>query len=168
METSMKNMTTMELNLNDEKFVNSLVTYNMAYCFNDACPKANTCFRHMAVKFKNSNLKMGNAVYPDALQDGRCDYFIHPRIIKAAWGFHSLYNEVRLQDVGSIKVKVMSLLRGRTSYYRYHRGEKKLTPELQKSIADLFRAYGYEAPTFSHYKEMIDFTSKEIDSSSTE
>lgn len=158
----------MELNLNDEKFVNSLVNYNMAYCFNDSCPKAKNCFRHMAVKFKKATHQMGNAVFPDALQDGKCKYFIRPRIIKAAWGFTPLYNEVKHGDVISMRGKVIGLLGGKTSYYRYHRGEKLLTPELQNAIYEVFKASGYGKPTFKHYKETIDFTDEEVQKCFTE
>lgn len=151
----------MILNLNDEKFVNSLVFYDMAYCFNPDCPMAESCFRHIAVKFKSSSKKSGNAIYPDALQDGKCNYFIRPRVIKAAWGFNSLYDSVKHHDVATMRVKVMAILGGKTSYYRYHRGEKLVTPELQDAIARLFEARGYASPSFDHYQETVDFTDKE-------
>ncbi len=153
----------MILQLNDEKFVNSLVYYDMAYCFNSACPKAGTCFRHLATKFKPSNKRTGNAIYPDALQDGQCDYFIRPRIIKAAWGFNGLYNAVKHQDVARIRCQVMSVLGGKTSYYRHHRGEKLLTPEQQSDIQKVFEASGYASPSYDHYKETVDFTDKDAE-----
>ncbi len=157
----------MTLNLSDEKFVNSLVNYDMAYCFNHACPKAGTCFRYLAAKFKPSNKTSGHAIYPDALQDGGCNHFIRPRIIKAAWGFNSLYNTVNHQDVANMRCKVMGVLGGKTSYYRYHRGEKLVTPELQEAIQKEFEARGYASPSFDHYKETVDFTNKEDDMSFT-
>lgn len=158
----------MRLNLNDEKFVNSIVYHNMAYCFNHACPKANTCFRHIAAKMKKPDMKYGNTIFPDALQDGKCEFFIRPRIIKAAWGFHSLFDKVRHQDVDSVRCWTMGILGGKTSYYRYHRGEKLLTPEQQEAINELFEEKGYSKPSFDHYKESIDFTDKEVSNSFTE
>lgn len=151
----------MNLQLNDKNFVNSIVYYDMAYCFNSVCPRSASCFRRIAAKFKDSNKKIGNAIFPDALQDGKCKYFIRPRIIQATWGFNSLYNEVIHQDVAHMRCKVMSILGGKTSYYRYHRGEKLLTPEKQEMIKDLFEARGYSAPAFDHSKETIDFTDQE-------
>ena len=114
-----------------------------------------------------SILKMGKAIFPDALEDGKCNHFIRPRIIQAAWGLDSLYNEVRLQDANTMKSQVMSLLGGKTSYYRYHRGDKLLTPELQDAVQALFAARGYGKPIFKHYKETIDFTDKEEEKSFT-
>lgn len=150
----------MKLELNDEKFVNSIVYYEMAYCFNDKCSAASTCFRRIAAKFKKKDKKVGNAIFPDALQDGKCDFFIRPRITKAAWGFTHLYDEVTHKDVACVKSRVMSMLGGKTSYYRYHRGEKLVTIELQEEIAQLFESKGYGKPTFDHYKETVDFTDK--------
>ncbi len=158
----------MILKLNDEKFVNSLVYHGMAYCFNDTCPKAGACFRHLAAQFKPSDKKSGNAIYPDALQDGHCDYFIRPRIMKAAWGLGSLYNAVKHQDVCIVKSEIMAALGGRTSYYRYHRGEKLLTPEQQSHIEKVFAAKGYASPSFEHYKETVDFTSGDAGTCSSE
>jgi hypothetical protein len=46
-----------------------------------------------------------------------------------------------------------------TSYYRYHRGEKLLTPEQQQWILDLFAQYGYTNELhFDSYRDMIDFS----------
>lgn len=151
----------MELDLNDKKTVNSIVYHGMAYCFNEACPKEGSCFRKIAAKFKDPTMKTGNAIFPDALQNGKCDHFLRPRIIIAAWGLRNIYADVRQQDVGSLRCKTISLLGGKTSYYRYHRGEKLLGPEKQQEVATLFRAYGYPEPRFDHYKETVDLTGED-------
>lgn len=159
----------MTLDLNDEKFVNSIVSPGMAYCFNDTCPRAGSCFRRIAAKCKQPSVKTGYAIYPDALREnGRCDFFIRPRVFTTAWGFDSLFSEVRSQDVANARCEVMAMLGGKTSYYRYHRGEKKLTPELQEAIATLFERKGYGKPSYKHFKETIDFTDKEVPDSFTE
>ena len=149
----------MEINLKDPDYVNSILPRDMAYCFNHSCPKANKCFRHIAALVKKERLKCGYAIYPDALQEGRCDYFLRPRAIAAAWGFAHLYDNVKHSEIGTMRAHVMGILGGRTSYYRYHRGEKRLTPEQQDAIKDCFASQGYEKPTFDYFKEMIDFIS---------
>ena len=157
----------MILDLNDKAVVDSMVYHNMAYCFNKTCPKASTCFRYIAAKFKSSDLLKGNAIYPDALQEGgKCNYFLRPRIIKAAWGFHTLYDKVKRQDVETLRIQVTSFLGGKTSYYRYHRGEKLLSPEQQEYIKTLFAAKGYETPSYGHCKEMFDLTNEDEEYSS--
>lgn len=153
----------MNINLNDKDFINSIVYYRMGYCFIDACPKASKCFRRIAAKCKPAHIHCGDAVYPDALQDGPCKYFLRPRIIHAAWGFTSLFNQVRQRDIRPLRFSIMKLLGSKTYYYRYHRGEKFLKPEQQQAIAKLFEEHGYDQPQFDAYKEMIDFTDKEED-----
>ncbi len=152
----------MKLDLKDKKTIESIVYHGMAYCFNKTCPKSETCFRFIAAEFKDESVKTGNAIYPDALQDGKCGYFIHPRIINAAWGLKGLYSNVRQQDVNTLRSKITSLLGGKTGYYRYYRGEKLLTPEKQQEIVDLFKAYGYPTPHFDHYKETVDLTEEDV------
>ena len=146
-----------ELNLNDEKFVNSIVYYGMEYCFNSECARKASCFRFIAAKFKDPNKKRGNAIFPDALKDGKCAFHLQPRIIQAAWGLSHLYDEVRHEDIAAMRRKATTLLGGKTSYYRYHRGEKKLSPEMQQSVYNLFEKNGYSKPTFDHFKEEIAF-----------
>ena len=150
----------MKIELSDADFVRSIVRPGMAYCFNKACPRTDKCFRFIAGKYKDPELTKGNAIYPDALQDGKCGHFITPRIINAAWGFNALYREVTSSDLASMRLKVKTLLGGKTAYYRYHRGEKLLSPEQQEAIANLFRDKGYGEPSFDCKKETLDFTDK--------
>ncbi|MDY6033294.1 MAG: DUF6078 family protein, partial [Alloprevotella sp.] len=46
-----------------------------------------------------------------------------------------------------------------TSYYRYQRGERLLTPEQQQWILKLFASKGYtDQLLFEHYVESYDFS----------
>lgn len=48
---------------------------------------------------------------------------------------------------------------GNTTYYRFHHGERLLTPEQQKWIINLFRRHGYtEELHFDGYRNVYDFT----------
>lgn len=150
----------MKENLNDRDLIQSLITYDTAFCLNHSCPRATQCFRHQAYQYKDATQKVGRIVFPDALQNGQCDYFLRPRHITAAWGFAHLYNQVKNSDVAGMRTKVMGFLGGKTSYYRYHRGEKWLNTEQQKEIGVLFKERGYEVPFFDHCKETVELTDK--------
>ncbi len=150
----------MKIELSNADFVRSIVRPGMAYCFNSVCPMTDKCFRFIAGRYKSPEQTKGNAVYPDALQDGKCGHFITPRIINAAWGFNSLYREVTSSDLASMRSKVTVFLGGKTAYYRYHRGEKLLSPEQQEAIIRMFGEKGYGEPAFDHRKETVDFTDK--------
>ena len=151
----------MKEDLNNRDLIQSLITYDTAFCLNHSCPRARQCFRHLAYQYKEANQKVGRIVFPEALQDGQCDYFQRPRNITAAWGFSHLYSQVKNCDLSGIRTKVMGMLGGKTSYYRYHRGEKWLTPEQQQEIGELFKASGYDAPAFDKSKVTIELTDKE-------
>ena len=43
------------------------------------------------------------------------------------------------------------------TYYRVHRGEKHLTPEMQEQVKKVFAEYGYGEPAYDHYAEEIGF-----------
>ncbi len=150
-----------EFNLNDAQFVNSIVPKDLAFCFNEACSKTSKCIHFIAGKFKSPTKTVGYAVFPDAMKDGKCEHFLRPKVMMAAWGFKTLYDEVKHSDLTLLRQEVMSLLGGKTSYYRYHRGERLLTPEQQTKVLALFKRKGYEAPHFDGYKETVGFTDKE-------
>ena len=67
-----------------------------------------------------------------------------PEFIKSLVDYHWMY-------------RVMDVLGNRTTYYRVHRGEKHLTPEMQEQVKKVFAEYGYGEPTYDHYAEEIGF-----------
>lgn len=148
----------MKKDMNDPSVIKSLIKYDMAYCFNSTCPRAGECFRLQAYSYKDPAQKVGRTVFPDALQNGQCEYFLRPRVITSAWGFSHVYSQVRNCDVADLRIQIMGVLGGKTAYYRYHRGEKYLTPELQVAIGALFKAKGYDQPTFDKYEEKIELS----------
>lgn len=133
----------MKLNLNDPEFIKSLVDYYWMYCFNADCPRAAECIRFISAKFKPDDVTAGNAVYPDANLHASCSHFMRVYQFKAAWGFSHLYDQVKHVEMQTIKYRVMDVLGNRTSYYRVHRGEKHLTPEMQEQVKQVFAEYGY-------------------------
>jgi hypothetical protein len=48
-------------------------------------------------------------------------------------------------------------LGGCSTYYRYHHGERQLSPEQQEWIKQLFSQYGYEDIEFDCSEETLDF-----------
>lgn len=147
----------MELNLNDPAFIKSLVDYHWMYCFNADCPRAAECIRFISAKFKPDDVTAGNAVYPDANLHASCSHFMRVHQFKAAWGFSHLYDQVKHVEMQTIKYRVMDVLGNRTTYYRVHRGEKHLTPEMQEQVKKVFAEYGYGEPAYDHYAEEIGF-----------
>ena len=65
------------------------------------------------------------------------------QVIRAAWGFHKLFLNVKYVDDTPIRREIQQYLSSRPTYYRYMNGLLTLTPEQQASIIGIFRAYGY-------------------------
>lgn len=121
-------------------------------CFNERCPRKDTCMHYLAGQHLPADKMKGNAIYPNALQEDGCKYFVERRLIRAAWGFHKLYLNVKHVDDTPIRHKIQAYLGSRTTYYRYMNGKLTLSPEQQEGIARIFREYGYtEEPVFDHY-----------------
>ena len=70
----------------------------ITYCFTELCPMKNNCIHYLASLYKNDDTKRGHAIFPNALKDGKCEFFAPLRIVKMAWGFDKLFAEVKLKD----------------------------------------------------------------------
>lgn len=83
-----------------------------------------------------------------------CTQFYRPCMERKVWGFSQFYAEVKYNDTLPLRHQLMSLLGGRTAYYRFHRGEKLLSAEMQACIAEVFKKWGYNAPSYDFSKEV--------------
>ena len=134
------------------------VPASMALCFCEECPRHDDCLRYLAGQYAPVSLTFGPAVYPAACQSGDCPHFKEVRVIQGMYGFSKLFSEVRHQDYRRLRDEVKAYLGGHSNYYRYHRGERMLTPEQQQAIKAMFQARGYDhSLTFDGYREQIDF-----------
>ena len=134
------------------------VPYNVTYCFTEPCPMKDECIHHLAALYKNDDIKQGQAVFPNALQDGKCDFFAKLRVVKMAWGFNHLFAEVKVKDAPILRAKMKAYLGSKGQYYRYKLGQLKLLPEQQEYIKQLFAQFGYQDVDFDYFAEEIDLT----------
>lgn len=131
---------------------------SFARCFLSDCPLADSCARFLAGKYIPEGQWSGDAVYPTARQGADCRMYKRTRVIRAAYGFNALFAEVKKKDDTPLRDQIKRFLGGNTTYYRYHHGERMLTPEQQAWIIALFRRNGYEEPLgFDSYEERYDF-----------
>ena len=138
--------------MTDIPFNFSSVPSTWAMCFNENCPKKAICMRHFAAQHLPADRKIGLAVYPNALQKNKCEYFVEKPIVRAAWGFRKLLLNVKYKDEAQLRYEMKQFLGGHSAYYRYMNGKLTLLPELQEGILHLFREYGYtEDLVFDNY-----------------
>ena len=148
------------------------------YCFNSSCSKAQECAAFLSGKILIHDEAFYKELFydevvptirPDARYDDQsgskgsekeagsfypCTQFCRPCMERKVWGFSQFYAEVKYNDTLPLRHQLMSLLGGRTAYYRFHRGEKLLSAEMQACIAEVFKKWGYNAPSYDFSKEV--------------
>lgn len=143
----------------DIPFDSTRIPASFARCFQGDCPKAGACVRFLAGKHVPAGKLSGPAVYPTARRGDDCELYKPTRVIRAAYGFKAIFAEVKQKDDTPLRNRIKAYLGGNTTYYRYHHGEKLLTPEQQDWIINLFRRAGYtEELHFDGYRELYDFS----------
>ena len=121
-------------------------------CFNEHCPHKDTCMHYFAGQHLPADRMTGFAIYPNALQNGKCRFYVKKRVIRAAWGFRKLFLNVKHVDDTPIRREIQQYLGSRPTCYRYMNGQLTLTPGQQAGIIDIFREYGYtEELNFDNY-----------------
>lgn len=134
------------------------IPYTFSRCFQGDCPQANTCAHFLASQFLRKGQVSGPAIYPTSRQNGPCVCYKPTRIIHAAYGFKALFAEVKRKDDTLLRARIKKYLGGNTTYYRYHHGDRLLTPEQQEWILALFRQHGYTGELrFDAYRDIYDF-----------
>ena len=131
-----------------------------ALCFNDACKRKDTCMHYLAnVLTSPQERHIGQAVYPTAWQDGECHCYCEKRLVRKAWGFSHLYDNVPRHQKAEARQCVRSYFSaGMGPYYRYHHGENKLSPKQQDDIMQILSHFcSTEGIHFDHYETDWDF-----------
>jgi hypothetical protein len=146
-------------NMEEKKLTYQDVPTEYPLCFNEECTKKACCMHYQAWTLSPEKPYHGPAVYPAAWQDGECKSFCEKRRIQKAWGFSTLYDNVPQRDVTMARRRVSSYFSGGNGpYYRYHHGEKLLSPRQQQDILNILARYGStDGLHFDHYVEDWDF-----------
>ena len=137
------------------------------YCFNASCSKAQECAAFLSGKILIHEVVP--TIRPDARYDDQsgskgsekeagsfypCTQFCRPCMERKVWGFSKFYVDVKGNDILPLRLQLMSVLGGKTAYYRFHRGDKLLSSAGQVRIAEVFRKWGYKPPFYDFSKEV--------------
>ena len=128
-------------------------------CFNNECTEKARCMHYQARLLMPEGRHYGSAVFPTAWQDGTCKCFREKKLVKKAWGFSKLYNNVPQRDKAEARRCVCSFFSGGNGpYYRVHHGENMLSPKQQDEILSIISKFGsIEGIRFDHYVTDWDF-----------
>ena len=79
--------------------------------------------------------------------------------MRGAYGFNSMLNDLKRKDEELLRGMITDYLGSNTTYYKFNRGEKLLTPEQQEWILNLFHKNGYTGEKeFEGYRYIYDFS----------
>lgn len=135
------------------------IPYGYPLCFNEECLLRDKCMHYQAYLLKGGTQLAGSAIYPEAWKNGKCQRFNEIKMVKKAWGFTRIYNNVPRYQRAEARQRVMNYFsRGCGPYYRYHHGENKLSPREQEDIIAILAKFGTtEGIAFDHYETNWDF-----------
>lgn len=129
-------------------------------CFNSECAKKEQCMHYQARLLLPEGRHYGSAIFPTAWQDGKCNYFREKRLVRKAWGFTKLYDNVPQKQKAEARQSVHAFFgRGNGPYYRAHHGELMLSPKQQAKIMKIIAQFGStDGIQFDHYVTGWDFS----------
>ena len=126
--------------------------YNWSYCFNDDCQRKDECICYLSRKYLKDNAITARTVLPNAWKNQDCAAFCQIQMVKVAWGFDSLFSEVKMKDASTLRLRMRSYLGSKGQYYRYKLGQRKLSPKQQEGVLQIFHNLGYDDVKFDHYE----------------
>lgn len=83
-------------------------------------------------------------VMPGEWKDGVCHSFEEIRLVKKAFGFSRLYDQVLKRDYTAMRKELVDYFHGKRQYYWYMKGERALLPGQQDWMRQWLRGWGYE------------------------
>lgn len=129
-----------------------------SYCFNDDCQRKDECVCYLSRKYLKDTMITARTVLPNAWKNRDCAAFTQIQMVKVAWGFDSLFAEVKMKDAPTLRLRMRSYLGSKGQYYRFKLGQRKLSPKQQKGVLQIFHDLGYDDVKFDHYESLPMFS----------
>jgi hypothetical protein len=70
------------------------IPFGYKLCFNEACQLREKCMHYQAYLLQSKERLSAPAILPSAWQDGQCQCYCEDKMVKKAWGFSNIYNNV--------------------------------------------------------------------------
>jgi len=145
-----------------QKSMNQAVEFNYErvadwwpLCFNNSCLAADKCMRHFAATHASADVTKHVCVTPMAKGYGKkCDWFKEKEIITLAYGFTTLFDQVRYKDGAALRQALIDYYHCKRQYYWHYHGERPTSPEQQTDMQEIMKQFGYDEPiTFDRYEQ---------------
>lgn len=141
------------------KYIPQSIPPSWDYCFNAACPMCDNCLRFQTGLELPDDRQRGNAIYPNALRNGRCRFFRPDEKMRMATGFVVPDNRQMSSLFDALRHQIAKVLGTGGTYYLYRNGKRWLTPVQQQAVEQVFRSAGYTGEVkYAMYRDDYDFT----------
>lgn len=116
-------------------------------CFNEHCPKYDNCLRFEVGTYINPDKLVCTCINPryNKVDDNGCPYFRDNQPCRMPVGMTHFYHDMPQHTALAIKRELFSFS-CRATYYKYHRGDRPITPDFLAFIQDTCRRYHWTAP----------------------
>ena len=127
-------------------------------CFNDFCPRHRQCLRWEVGRYYDPEVHAVKCVSPlySKATGGECPLFVDntPRRMPVGMKQH-FYYDMPGHIATSVKNSLIAAS-SRATYYKYHRGDRPITPFVQSQIESACRRFGWNGP-FVYDSEIEDY-----------
>lgn len=116
------------------------------HCMLEACPRSASCLRYKAFKLappERTTFPLLNPAHLAGQDLVRCPYYFDDAPGTLVSGLNQAAETLPSVKYRLIRQDLTGVL-GRSTYYRFMRGEYWLTPKHQQYVLDLFRKHGVE------------------------
>lgn len=139
-------------------FAKSKQPSGWAFCFNATCPMCETCTHFLSGKYMTKRMLVGKAVFPQAMNDGQCQFYKEFRTVRMAYGFNGIMDIVENKDKKSIRNLLYCCTGSKSTFYRMNSGEVLIGPQMQQKIMNVLLNNGYkDAAKFDVYIESVEW-----------
>lgn len=117
-------------------------------CYNSHCPRCGQCLRYEVGQYADPKQRIVTAVNPryEHGADGTCHLFRdnQPLLMPVGMTQH-FYYDMPGRIERAIKRRLIAA-NCRTTYYKYHRGDRPITPDVLSLITRVCREEGWQGP----------------------
>jgi hypothetical protein len=124
----------------NEDFDYSIIPDHFVYCVNSSCPRAEECMRHQLLAYATETFPMFRIVNP-SYTAADCASFTPHEKVSFGLGIKYMLDKIPLATANRIKQRLIAQYSS-TTFYRWRRGAKLVTPEEQEAIRRAFRQEG--------------------------
>ena len=98
-----------KMNMEEKELKAKDIPWGYTRCFNDACKRKDTCMHYLANVLSNQQDRFtGMSVYPTAWLQDECPCYCEKKLVRKAWGFSHLYDNVPKYHKAEARCRVLA------------------------------------------------------------